>query len=216
MHPADCPPQWEYTEHPHRVAVPIRCEAILNRLEKNELPIEPSLRDSRPLHKEIFENLTPQTCPYFAGNYRGERFKCLRHLEVKVLADARVGVKPALVAARLANLLSNILSSGLKALDDAFKIPDEKLSPAQKTNYVVKFSCRLLNEFLQIHPYANGNGHIGRLLVWLVLAKFGYWPKEWPLDSRPPYAALLSRYRDGHEQALEDFVLKAIDGTIAN
>lgn len=212
MHPADCP-RWEYQEHPHRAAVPIRCEAILNRLEKKTLPIDSSLRDSRPLHKEIFENLTPPTCPYFAGHYRGERFKCLRHLEVMVASDPRVGVKPALVAPQLANLLSNILSSGLKALEDAFKIPDETLSLAQKTNYVVKFSCRLLNEFLRIHPYANGNGHIGRLIVWLVLVRFGYWPKEWPLDGHPPYDDLLSRYRDGHEQELEDFVLKTIDGT---
>lgn len=215
MHPADCP-RWEYQEHPHRAAVPIRCEAILNRLEKHTLPIDSSLRDSRPLHKEMFENLTPLACPYFAGNYRGERFKCLRHLEVRVPADARVGVKSTLVAAQLANLLSNVLSSGLKALEDAFKIPDERLAPAQKTNYVVKFSCRLLNEFLRIHPYANGNGHIGRLIVWLVLARFGYWPKEWPLDGHPAYDDLLSKYRDGYEQALEDFVLKAIDGTVTS
>jgi fido (protein-threonine AMPylation protein) len=182
-------------------------------LESGVLPIDGSLRNTKPLHKEIFENLTPPTCPYFAGNFRGERFKCLRYLEVKVDGDKRVGTKPALVAPEFANFLSNILSSGLKALEDAFKHPNEQLSVAQKTYYVVKFSCRLLTEFLRIHPYANGNGHIGRLIVWLVLARFGYWPKEWPLDEHPSYDELLSKYRDGNEQLLEDFVLKAIDGT---
>lgn len=213
MHPPDCP-WWEYKDHPHRSAVPLRCEAILHRLELGTLPVDGSLRETRPLHKELFENLTPLTCPYLAGNCRGDRFKCLRHLEVRVHGDARVGVKPAQVAAELANLRSNILSSGLKALDEAFGLPNDEVSLAQKTYYVVKFSCRLLVEFLRIHPYANGNGHIGRLIVWLVLARFGYWPKEWPLDDHPPYDDLLAKFRDGNEQPLEDFVLKAIDGTV--
>lgn len=215
MHPVDCP-WWEYQHHPHRSAVPLRCEAILHRLELGTLPIHASLRDTRPLHKEIFENLTPPTCPYFAGNYRGDRYRCLRHLEVRVDGDRRVGTKPALVAGEMANFVSNILSSGIKALEEAFLLPEEKLAPAQKTYFVVKFACRLLAEFLRIHPYANGNGHIGRLIVWLILVRFGYWPKEWPLDGHPPYDELLSKYRDGKEQLLEDFVLRTIDGTASS
>lgn len=212
MHPADCP-WWEYKDHPHASAVAIRCEAILHRLESGALPIDASLRETKALHKEIFENLTPPTCPYFAGNYRGEGYRCLRHLEVRVRGDSRVGTKPAQVMAELANLRSNILSGGLKALDEAFGLPGEKLPLVHKTYYVVKFACRLLVEFLRIHPYANGNGHVGRLVVWLVLARFGYWPREWPLDEHPPYDDLLSRFRDGNVQPLEDFVLKALDGT---
>ena len=211
MHPRDCP-RWEYSRHQYANAVPIRCEAILHRLELGQLAIESCLRDSRPLHHELFVNLTPPECPYFAGHYRGESFKCLRFLNVKVEGDTRVGVPHDRVASELANLQSHILKAGLKALDVAFAMPDDKLSQADKLYNLVKLSCRLLAEFLRIHPYANGNGHIGRLFIWLMLARFGYWPQKWPLHERPDYGDLLSRYRDGIEQPLEDFVLRAIIG----
>lgn len=210
-HPRDCA-WWEYKTHQHASTVGIRCEAVLNDLELGRLDIDSSLKNTKPLHERFFVNLTPPAQPYLAGNFRGEKFKCLRYLVVRVEADRRVGVAPERVAAEMANFNSNLLSEGLKALAGAFAIPDERLSPAEKLNYVVKFSCRLLVQFLRIHPYANGNGHIGRLIVWFILAKFGYWPREWPLDAHPPYDELLSRYRDGDEQPLEDFVHRAIDG----
>ena len=214
MHPRDCE-WWEYKKHPHRTAVPIRCEKILNELEQGGLDIGRCLRDTRPQHAEIFINLTPANQPYLAGNYRGGKGRCLRYLEVRVEGDKRVGSPPARVAADMANFNGSLLGRGLKALEEAFAIPDVKLPPAEKLNYVVKFSCRLLVQFLRIHPYANGNGHIGRLIVWFIMARFGYWPREWPLDGHPPYDELLSMYRDGDEQPLEDFVHMAIDGTVS-
>lgn len=211
-HPRDCV-WWEYKNHPHASAVGIRCEAVLNELELGRLNIDAGVRNTKPFHERIFVNLTPATQPYLAGNYRGERFKCLRYLVVRVESDPRVGVAPERVAAEMANFNSNLLSEGTKALNVAFAKPDAELSAAEKLNYVVKLSCRLLVQFLRIHPYANGNGHVGRLIVWFILAKFGYWPREWPLDTHPPYDELLSRYRGGDEQPLEDFVLRAIDGS---
>ncbi len=213
MHPRDCE-WWEYKNHKYANAVPIRCEAILNELANGHLNIEGCLNNTRPLHKQIFENLTPPAQPYLAGHYRGEKFRCLRYLQNTVEGDRRVGTPPDRVAAAMANFYSHLVAGGLKALSDAFAIPDEKLPAAEKLHYVVKLVCRLLVQFLGIHPYANGNGHMGRLIVWLVLSKFGYWPQEWPLDGHPPYDELLSRYRNGEEQPLEDFVHMAIDGTV--
>ena len=192
----------------------IRCEKILTDLARGRIDVDASLRDTRPRHLELFANLTPPSQPYLAGNYRGSKGRCLRYLEVKVDEDNRVGSPPARVAADIANFNSALLNAGLKALGEAFAIGDDKLPPAEKLNYVVKFSCRLLVQFLRIHPYANGNGHIGRLIVWFILSKFGYWPQEWPLDAHPPYDELLSKYRDGDEQPLEDFVHMAIDGSV--
>lgn len=211
MHPRDCE-WWEYKEHPHARALAIRCEAILHDLENGHLNVDASLRDTRALHYRLFENLTPPSQPYMAGHYRGEKFRCLRHLTVRVEGDSRVGVLPDKVASELANLNGHILAGGLKSLADAFALPDEKLSKAEKLSYLVKFACRVLVQFLRIHPYANGNGHIGRLMVWMLLAKFGYWPISWPLDDHPPYDDLLSKYRDNDEQPLEQFVLAAIAG----
>jgi len=76
----------------------------------------------------------------------------------------------------------------------------------------VTFACRVLVEFLRVHPYANGNGHMGRWIVWLILAKFGYWPKKWPLDTSPPYGRLIELHRDGDTLQLETFVLDCVAG----
>ncbi len=211
MHPRDCP-SWEYKYHPHYRALAIRCEAILNSLGRGEIQIDRTLGDTRQLHEQMFGGLTPDLCPYYAGHYRGENYKCLRHNQVQVRGDSRVGVAANRVAPELANFSSHIVSRGIKATETAFNISDTNLPPGEKLYYLVKFACRALVEFLRIHPYVNGNGHVGRLIVWLLLERFGYWPKAWPLDGHPPYDALLSRFRDGDESPLEAFVLSAIIG----
>jgi len=211
MHPADCP-TWEYRQHPHAGAVGIRCEAILNSLRNGKLPIDATLRDTRPLHADMFVNLTPATCPYYAGRYRGEKPRCLRHHPVTIQSDPRVGAAPARVAPDLANLNAHIIGVGLKTLDTAFAKSDSELPPEEKLNYLVIFACRVMVEFFRIHPYVNGNGHVGRLIVWLLLARFGYWPKKWPLDGTPSYSTLIKQYRDGDRLPLQKFVLESIIG----
>ena len=90
------------------------------------------------------------------------------------------------------------------------QLPSARVPEEEKLYYVVTFACRVLVEFLRIHPYANGNGHIGRFIVWLILARFGYWPKQWPLNASPPYHELLKTYRDGDPLPLEEFVLQCL------
>lgn len=34
------------------------------------------------------------------------------------------------------------------------------------------------NEFIRIHPFNNGNGRTGRIIMNLIALKFGYWPLE--------------------------------------
>jgi hypothetical protein len=216
MHPADCP-NWEYKHHQYASSVGLRCEFILDRLKKGQIAIDATLVDTRALHLELFVGLTPPDCDYYAGTYRGnKKCKCLRHMVVGLVgpgADMRVGVSPARVSADLDNLNSGIIPQGLAALDALFAKPDEEVAPVDKLLALVAFSCAVLVEFLRIHPYANGNGHIGRLIVWLLLWRHGYWPQKWPLDGHPPYDDLLSQYRDGDRSGLEKFVLNAINGT---
>ena len=111
--------------------------------------------------------------------------------------------------------LHEIIEGGFEALNQAFALPDAQLPPNEKVYYLVTFACRILVEFMRVHPYANGNGHMGRLVVSSILGVFGIWPKKWPLNDRPPdppYSALLSAHRDGHKEHLEKFVLQCIIG----
>jgi fido (protein-threonine AMPylation protein) len=211
MHPPDCP-DWEYKHHRFASAVGLRCEEILHSLATKKLPIDATLRDTRAVHERMFFNLTPERCPYYAGHYRGEKFRCLRHMKVYHPHDPRVGVDADRVAPDLANLRSHIVDAGLKALEVSFALSDDKLPAEDKLYNLVVFVCRVLVEFLRIHPYANGNGHAGRMIVWLILIRFGYWPQKWELDGHPPYNELLKQFRDGDPIPLHNFVLDCITG----
>lgn len=206
-----CPP-WEYKDHTHYNAVRIRCEDVLEELRLGKLAIDETLRDTRDLHRRLFVGLTPAGCDYYAGGYRGSRQPNLRNHTVALPADARVGEKPGRVHAEMETLSKRIIPNGVKQLDGIFAKPDTEISAGDKLTVLVAFACKVLATFLRIHPYVNGNGHIGRLIVWLLLVKYGYWPVQWPLDGHPPYDDLLKRYRDGDRAPLEQFVLQAVQG----
>jgi len=211
MHPANCP-EWEYKHHPNARLLPARCAKILIALRSGLVDIDSTTHDTRTHHAELFIGTTPAGHPYFAGHYRGEPFRCLKFLLVGIPGDPRVGTPPEMVTTDVSNLSDNIIRPGIAAIHQGFTYPDAQLSPAEKLYYLAVFACRVLVEFLRIHPYANGNGHMARLLIWLLFAKFGYWPKRWPLNTRPPYVTLIELYRNGQTEFLEKFVLQCVLG----
>jgi len=85
-------------------------------LRNGKVQIDETARDTRTSHGQMFSGLTPSPCPYFAGHYRGERFRCLEFYEVKIHGDPRVGVPPERVAPDVSNLADNIVRAGLSAL----------------------------------------------------------------------------------------------------
>jgi len=108
------------------------------------------------------------------------------------------------------NALARHIETELGMLDAAHELPDGLCDPPGKLLCTVTVCCRALEHFLRIHPYANGNGHAARFLVWAILWRYGYWTRRWPLDGSPPYHALLSRYRDGDVEPLEKFLLACV------
>ena len=111
--------------------------------------------------------------------------------------------------------IAHTVLGGLNALDLANTLPDGQLARHQKLIYTVTFACRVFEIVLRVHPYANGNGHAARFIVWAILGRYGFWPRSWPLDPRPPdppYSRLISEYRSGNHQPLEEFVIRAVIG----
>jgi fido (protein-threonine AMPylation protein) len=209
MQPRDCP-AWEYTVVPNASeTIAKRCVKFLVSLRREELAHDALICNTRPIHSKMFEGTTPEDTPYYAGHYRGENFRCLEFYNVMVGGDPRVGVAHERVSSDMLNL-ADIIRAGLPAIAHGLALPSSQLPEEEKLFYVVVFACRVLVEFLQIHPYANGNGHMGRFIVWLILAKFGYWPKRWPLHQSPPYHHLLKIYRDGDPTQLENYVLQCL------
>lgn len=211
----ECPNNWEYNDHANHHLLPDRCKGVLIQLRAER---DPSLisQDTRPIHGTLFKDLTPPGCPYFAGNYRGADLRCLKYYQVCIPADPRVGAPPEHVT-HAVNDLAQVISQGLSSIDIAHMLPVARLPQEERIYYLVTFACRVFVEFLRIHPYANGNGHMARFIIWSLLGKYGLWPKRWPLNDRPPdppYSQYIKQYRDGQRDFLEKFVLKCILGDV--
>ncbi|MGN8064919.1 Fic family protein [Ralstonia sp. 22111] len=208
MHPAHvggCPcAVWEYEGFdPKTEILPERCFDILVGLRKGTI-LPSSASDTRPVHAKLFKGLTQKECSFYAGNYRGTPNCCLFD-SVVIISDgtrkipttppADVASEMAALAGRITQDLTNLQASTLKGEDLLVSMIDVAMDR--------------MTEFLAIHPYANGNGHMGRFLVWCLLAQIKKWPKKWPFDDRPPapYDTLIGYYRAGIKDPLRQYVL---------
>jgi hypothetical protein len=98
-------------------------------------------------------------------------------------------------------------------MDHIYSAPNALISPSAKLASMVQVAVGFFVYWLEIHPYANGNGHLARLVLITLLALFGVYLSRWPLHPRPadpPYSELISRYRKGDQNALIRFVLSCI------
>ena len=210
MHHEDCS-SWEYGGHPARADVTSRCANFLVQLRTKTEEFKSYPADTRQAHSYIFENVAPVACPEIIGNYRGSEIPCLKNYPVYVPMDRRVGTQPNLVKRQMSDLATH-LNRAIQVFDKAWaarKVPDDDAVFLVK---LVQIAAHFLQRFLTVHPYANGNGHMGRMIVWVLLGRFGYWPVKWPLDESPPYYQALTDHRDGNTKPLTDFILLCIRG----
>jgi fido (protein-threonine AMPylation protein) len=206
-----CPESWEYKDHPRcRKLLPKRAADILVRLRTRKIDGERTAKDTRPIHRELFSELTPPHFTYYAGRYRGEPFPCLQECEVGIPGDARVGAPPDEVQERLEKL-AELIGRVIAASDEAWK--STSLSDEDKVLHVTDAACAIFDLFLQVHPFANGNGHIARFMIWALMGRHGLWPVRWTLEPRPPdppYIPLLQLHRAGNRRPLVEYVIKCI------
>ena len=128
--------------------------------------------------------------------------------------SSSVGFPPFLVEERMEKI-AQWIRQGMRALDATHQLPDTQVSPEDKLLNTVAFACAIFAEVLRVHPYANGNGHAARFILWTILGKYGYWPKYFPIEPRPNhplYAWAIAEYLKGNRQELEDYILMCIAG----
>lgn len=211
-HPPDCP-TFEYDRHPDFAAeLPRRSEALLADIRRGGIDTLAAARDTRRVHQTLFTGLTPPGHDYYAGHYRGEDFRCLRHYQNQL--GGRWCCLPLLVPFRMVQMESDI-AQAIAALDAGHQMPDEQVPPEMKLLCAVQVACRFFYEIgsRRLHPYANGNGHAARFCLWAILGRYGYFPEHWTIHPRPGipnYGDLLHLYHAGDFESLERQILASI------
>ncbi len=201
---------WEYTTHPDYQKVVDVCAAFLTELRLDPASKASALEDTREYHRSIFSPVAPSACSYLAGNYRGSNFDCLR--EYGVVFGGTHGTLPIGVFAAM-DLYHGDLLDAVRDLDQAVSRATKPLAGPALLVRLVQVAASFLTRFFTIHPYANGNGHMGRLVVWVLLARYNRLPVRWWLHRSPPaYGPLLSEHRAGRPKALERYLLECILG----
>jgi fido (protein-threonine AMPylation protein) len=188
--------------------------SLLLDIQSANLPADTVVRDTRPIHLRLFRDLAPPGHEYYAGNYRGSHQKCLRKYEVRIVdsatgkvVDDQVGAPADTVLVEMAKFGSAIASavSDLEAATFA--------SDSDRIIAIVKVSCEAFVRFLTVHPFFDGNGHVARALLFIMLRQFGYSPVNWTVDPRPPfptYSEMIYKHRRGDKAPLEQFMLGCI------
>jgi hypothetical protein len=211
MHHDDCG-AWEYNTHPQRQSVADYCQQFLLQLRADPASKQSLIADTRPAHKDMFSKVVPTACPCLAGNYRGSDFDCLRDYNVKFGGNRAI---PALYVLAVMSGFHSDLDSAISELDAAAADKQMPLTRAQLMVRVVQVMAYTLQRFFSIHPYANGNGHMGRMLVWIGLGRYQLLPKKWWLNQSPPgYGELIQKHRGGDRKPLEMYLMRAINGTL--
>ena len=209
MQHEDCQ-NWDYETHPKVSTVAEACASFLSELRAEPSSKIAALADTRPTHAVMFGAVVPTACSYVAGNYRGQDFDCLRGYRVRF--GVHEGTLPIDVPLAM-DFFHDDLLAGLSDLDNAALDITRPLQGAAFLVRLVELLAVSLTRFLTIHPYVNGNGHMGRLLVWAALGKYNRLPMRWWLHGKPPgYGELLTAHRIGNRKPLEKFLLQCIIG----
>lgn len=86
----------------------------------------------------------------------------------------------------------------------------EKLNERPKTLHTLERASDMHAEFEAIHPFIDGNGRIGRLLLSIETLKNGYCPVIIPPIRRAEYITALQKTNKGDQGTLRRFILSIV------
>lgn len=203
---------WEYENHSNYSTVEETCNQVINELIDDITRQDEVISDTRKFHKRIFSKVTPKHHDYFAGNYRGSCYDLLKDYPVWI--GPYEGSKPENVHSDMIKFTEETISSFNKLCNESQAYAS--ISKAQKLMVFCRFLSISFVKFLAIHPYANGNGHISRLIVWVFLQKENLNQGFWSVANRPgifkgvPLDQCIDLFRRGDQRFLALYFLQGI------
>ncbi|MCC6543850.1 MAG: Fic family protein [Nitrospirae bacterium] len=86
----------------------------------------------------------------------------------------------------------------------------ENLNRVQTDQHPLEWAGDLHSEFESIHPFIDGNGRVGRLLLSILTMKNGYCPVIIPPIRRAAYIAALQKANKGDLSMIRTFILSVV------
>lgn len=206
---------WSYDNHSDRwLGLVSRCKQLTEDALISTPMVDEADFDTRPSHKFMFQGMTPDSCTCVIGNYRGtEACPELRDCPVRVDDDMTVGLAPGLVGGAM-----NELDDECNQLMGVhYNWMENEGLTASEDRQLLKFAvvaAKILERFLTIHPYIDGNGHCARLLVLKLFTWANFPPRRWDIDAKMDVYQELKAHRRGQRgplmQKLTSFVLQSM------
>lgn len=164
--------QAEYTHIPNHDEILLACEReILARLATQTSIDCPSICDTRSIHYEMFNQLIP----HFAGKYRGEP-----GVEYGVTFGNMSGAHFSLVQDYM-----DTLASMIRTLIADFEKNASGYDEISKFYNISVLASWIVENFIRIHPYGNGNGHISRYIIAALFIPNQFCSKKWSIHHHP-------------------------------
>lgn len=203
----------------------IRDQFIL-KLTYNSNSIEGSTLDEKDTAAVIFDNVAlpnkslteqleaknHQTALNYLFDYISKKEKINEELVIKLHAILMNGVRSDAGAYR--NHGARILGVDLATanhLSIAKLLPKVIMEAEKKTDDIIALSANVHSKFEQIHPFSDGNGRVGRLLLNAMLLKCNFAPAIIRQQQKQLYYAYLYKAQTKKDQSqLEDFLCAAI------
>jgi Fic family protein len=144
------------------------------------------VRDNVPMS----ENIIKQIHYLVLANKREDR-GVYRRVPVRIMGAQAEPVQPYLIQPRMEQLM---------------------LSYAESTEHIVRKLARFHIEFEGIHPFIDGNGRTGRLILNLELIRNGYPPINVKFtDRKRYYDAFDAYYKDGNANKMIDMIAEYVN-----
>ena len=214
-----CPKNWEPKNLPNYDAIMTRRSTLVASVIRSSAPgiLAQVVKDTRPVHGSLFNGFTPPHFPYFAGNYRGSRHSCLASYEVTAGTpnpnSPKVGHPAATVPIEM-DALAGQIDLAIQEMDLVWNAPNAVMGREAKLVRLVELVAAIFVYWMEIHPYANGNGHTARFLMLALFARQQIFLNSkmtvHPRPSDPNYISAIADHRMGKTQPLHLLILQCL------